>query len=235
MVLRIPVAFLGLDAFNPLEIPECNLTLLFGRDTARKWGRIVERSPNSVNKRMILARLLYVEKRYEEAIEQYRICLELLASPRIRKKYTHADNFEAHIHYHLGEVFLALGRRQEARAEWEKVLTLDTKFAKSARELLKGYPADGTMPKHQYMLIIVQSQKEIYTEEFADYEAAWPVYEDWTKAVGENHVPGVGLVDYYPGTGTGIWMKLTKNKEERPIIQKVISRRAMEWSEALSG
>ncbi len=226
MLLRIPfrVGKLRLNEFNPLDISD-NLTLLFGRETSKKWRKIVGQDAEDIEARLILAALLQAEKQHEQAVDQYRKILALLPPDEVVRHDSDPDRYRnACVHYELGNTLLALGKRQEARAEWAAVLALGGQACvKSARGKLLAHPADGSTPPHHYKLIVVNSAEKIGTEEFESYEAAWPIYTKWKQAIRHKHVMGVGLVDYFPDQSIGTWMELPKNKAEQAQVRELIS------------
>jgi hypothetical protein len=229
MHLRIPfrISAFSLDEFNPLEIPRWNLTILFGRETSRKWRKMVDHDPDDMEARLILASLLRVEKQFEAALNQYREMIEHLSSDKsIHQDPDLKSNRVANIHYQMGCILLVLGKRQEARAEWETVLTLtESGYADKVQKLLLAYPADGTYPVHRYVLILVDHAGNIDTNPLESLEVAWPLYKKWQRAVQEKSCLGVGLADYFPDPrdGFGIWMELPKDKSQREKVRELIS------------
>lgn len=225
MRLHIPFRFrrLCLDEFHPLEIPRWNLTLHFGSETSGKWRRIVSQNPKDIQAQLFLAGLLPAEKQYEQAVVQYQTVLALLSAAEQTEQDVDFKDDYAQVHHSLGDVFLASGNRLAARAEWEKVIALgENGYLRSAEQYLQGYPADGSVLPHRYLLIVVENSGNVETKPFESLDIVWPLYEGWKQAVRQKNIQGVGLADYSPDGSWGIWMELPKNKRERDSIRALI-------------
>ena len=84
-------------------------------DAARAFGRVLAKNPGMSQSRFQLGRCFYMEKQHDKAVETFRTCLEQMPSwPDARLE--------------LGLALAAMGNKDEAEAEFQKIRKGDTSF-----------------------------------------------------------------------------------------------------------